>query len=210
MWPLENSAQQARAAVGIAASVGTSGRVGMCVAQVAMVTRWLADVRGRSAQRVPEVGASALRPGSWVRQAPGAAEAPQPQAVRARLGSPLAVGILAGVEPEVRRRLWLHAGAWIDLTRVYGRTLSGLLCNRLSPMPRLHIVRPWLGRSFRWSWLGYNSRMHHSFSAGCGDPTQSKGGKHPKLMHALAISPDLLIRLAKKNDAEEVPRQFAL
>jgi hypothetical protein len=29
-------------------------------------------------------------------------------------------------------------------------------------------------------------------------------------MHALAISPDLLIRLAKKNDAEEVPRQFAL
>jgi hypothetical protein len=52
--------------------------------------------------------------------------------------------------------------------------------------------------------------MHYSFSAGCGDPTQREGGKHPKLTHALAISPNLLIKLAKKNDAEEVPRQFAL
>jgi hypothetical protein len=29
-------------------------------------------------------------------------------------------------------------------------------------------------------------------------------------MHAVATSPDLVIRLVKKNDAEEVPRQFAL
>jgi hypothetical protein len=52
--------------------------------------------------------------------------------------------------------------------------------------------------------------MHPSFSARCGDPTPREGSKHSKLMHALAISPNLLIRLAKKSDAEEVPRQFAL
>jgi hypothetical protein len=108
------------------------------------------------------------------------------------------------------RLLWLNAGAWGDMTSTDRRTLSGILCNRLRPTPHLYIVGDWLGRSFRWSWLGYNGRMHHSFSARCGDPTQSEGSKHSKLMHALAISPNLLIRLAKKSDAEEVPRQFAL
>ena len=97
-WPLGNSARRDREAVGFR-PLGAPPAGSM---PAPMITRWLAMLRGRSARQVPEVGASALRPGSRVRQAPGAEEAPQPQAVRAKLGSALAVGILAGVEPEVR------------------------------------------------------------------------------------------------------------
>jgi hypothetical protein len=100
-WPLGNSARRDREAVGFRPP-GAPPAGSMWLAPAPMITRWLATLRGRSARRVPEVGASALRPESWVRQVPGVEEAPQPQAVRAKLGSALAVGILAGVEPEVR------------------------------------------------------------------------------------------------------------
>jgi hypothetical protein len=103
------------------------------VAPVAMISRWLAVLRGRSARRVP-----------------GAAGVPQLQAAPARLGSPLAVAILVGVEPEVRGTAL--ASRW-RFERPDGgadrRTLSGILCNRLSPMPDLHIVKLCLQRNPR-------------------------------------------------------------
>ncbi len=58
--------------------------------------------------------------------------------------------------------------------------------------------------------MTYVGRIHHSFGARCGGPTHRQGSKYPKLMHPLANPPDLVVRVAKKNCAEEIPRQFAL
>jgi hypothetical protein len=71
---------------------------------VALIRRQ-AGPRGTLAQRVPGVEASAPLPGGLDRQAPEMVEAPQPQAGHAGSVSPVAVGILAAAEPQVRAAL---------------------------------------------------------------------------------------------------------
>jgi len=85
---------------GIAASGGTSGRI-----DVSGSDGDDNSMAGGIEGNVGSAGlgaASALRQGSWVRQAPAVARVSQPQAVRARFGFSLAVATLARVEPEVR------------------------------------------------------------------------------------------------------------
>ena len=138
---------------GMTASIGTSGRVGEAgsggdgsstVGGTDGKVGSAGSGGGGISAATGKLGSAGSRGGGSTTAAGGSGE----------IGVPLAVGILAGVEPEVRARLWLHAGAWIDLTRVDGRTLAGILCNRLSPTPRLHIVGHGLGAAFGGGGLG--------------------------------------------------------